>query len=36
MIVLPVGTGLTQTISTGGIQFRRLGFAFREVFGKKR
>jgi len=33
MIVLLVGTGLILTVSTGGIQFRRLGFAFREVLG---
>lgn len=34
MIVLLIGTGLLLTIVTGGIQFRRLGFAMREVLGK--
>jgi len=33
MIVLLIGPGLVLTIASGGIQFRRLGFAFREVFG---
>jgi AGCS family alanine or glycine:cation symporter len=33
MIVLLIGTGITLTILTGGVQFRRLGAAFREVFG---
>jgi len=34
MIVLLMGTGLLLTILTGAIQFRRLGFALREVLGK--
>lgn len=34
MIVLLVGTGLLLTILTGGVQFRYLGFALREVLGK--
>ena len=34
MIVLLMGTGLLLTVLTGGIQFRRLGFALREVLGK--
>ena len=34
MIVLLMGTGLLLTILTGFIQFRRLGFALREVLGK--
>jgi AGCS family alanine or glycine:cation symporter len=34
MIVLLVGTGLLLTILTGGIQFRYLPFALREVLGK--
>jgi len=34
MIVLLMGTGLLLTILTGVIQFRRLGFALREVLGK--
>lgn len=34
MIVLLVGTGTLLTILTGFIQFRRLGFALREVLGK--
>lgn len=34
MIVLLVGTGLLLTILTGGVQFRDLGFALREVLGK--
>ena len=34
MIVLLVGTGLLLTIVTGGVQFRYLGFALREVLGK--
>ncbi|HWQ90209.1 MAG TPA: sodium:alanine symporter family protein [Clostridia bacterium] len=33
-IVFLVGTGLVLTVLTGGIQFRRLGFALREVLGK--
>jgi AGCS family alanine or glycine:cation symporter len=34
MIVLLVGTGLLLTILTGGLQFRYLGVALREVLGK--
>jgi len=34
MIVLLMGTGLLLTVLTGGVQFRRLGFALREVLGK--
>lgn len=34
MIVLLIGTGLLLTVATGGIQFRHLGFALREVLGK--
>src|SRR5919106_448631 len=34
MIVLLMGTGLLLTVLTGFIQFRRLGFALREVLGK--
>ncbi len=34
MIVLLVGTGLLLTIITGGLQFRYLPFALREVLGK--
>ena len=34
MIVLLVGTGLLLTILTGGLQFRYLPFALREVLGK--
>ena len=34
MIVLLMGTGLLLTVLTGVIQFRRLGFALREVLGK--
>ncbi len=34
MILLLVGTGLLLTIITGGVQFRYLGFALREVLGK--
>ena len=34
MIVLLIGTGITLTVLTGGVQFRRLGAAFREVFGR--
>jgi AGCS family alanine or glycine:cation symporter len=34
MIVLLMGTGLLLTILTGFVQFRRLGFALREVLGK--
>jgi AGCS family alanine or glycine:cation symporter len=34
MIVLLMGTGLLLTILTGAVQFRKLGFALREVLGK--
>jgi AGCS family alanine or glycine:cation symporter len=34
MIALLMGTGLWLTVRTGAIQFRRLGFALREVLGK--
>jgi AGCS family alanine or glycine:cation symporter len=34
MMVLLIGTGLLLTILTGAIQFRRLGFALKEVLGK--
>ena len=34
MIVLLLGTGLLLTVLTGALQFRRLGFALREVLGK--
>jgi AGCS family alanine or glycine:cation symporter len=34
MIILLMGTGLLLTILTGFVQFRRLGFALREVLGK--
>jgi len=34
MIVLLMGTGLLLTFLTGAVQFRRLGFALREVLGK--
>lgn len=34
MIGLLMGTGLLLTILTGAVQFRRLGFALREVLGK--
>ena len=36
LIIALMGTGLFLTILTGGIQFRRFGFAFREVLGKLR
>ncbi len=36
MIVLLLGTGLLLTVLTGGVQFRYLGFALREVLGKLR
>ena len=36
MIVLLLGTGLLLTVLTGGVQFRFLGFALREVLGKLR
>lgn len=34
MIVLLLGTGIVLTVLTGGVQFRYLGFALREVLGK--
>jgi AGCS family alanine or glycine:cation symporter len=34
MIVLLIGTGLLLTVFTGGVQFRYLPFALREVLGK--
>lgn len=34
MIILLMGTGLLLSILTGFVQFRRLGFALREVLGK--
>lgn len=34
MIVLLMGTGALLTLLTGFVQFRRLGFALREVLGK--
>lgn len=34
MIVILIGTGLLLTVLTGAVQFRRLGFALREVLGK--
>ncbi len=34
MIVLLLGTGVLLTVLTGGVQFRYLGFALREVLGK--
>ncbi|MCC7123885.1 MAG: sodium:alanine symporter family protein [Acidobacteria bacterium] len=34
MIVLLLGTGVLLTVVTGGVQFRYLGFALREVLGK--
>src|ERR687895_639082 len=36
MLVLLMGTGLLLAFVTGGVQFRRLGFALREVLGKLR
>jgi AGCS family alanine or glycine:cation symporter len=33
-IVLLLGTGILLTVLTGGVQFRYLGFALREVLGK--
>ena len=33
-IVLLLGTGVVLTVLTGGVQFRYLGFALREVLGK--
>lgn len=34
LIIALMGTGLFLTFWTGGVQFRRLGFTFREVLGK--
>ena len=34
MIVLLIGTGVVLTVLTRGVQFRRLGLAIREVFGR--
>jgi len=34
LIVILMGTGIFLTLWTGGVQFRRLGLAFREVLGK--
>lgn len=34
MLILLMGTGLLLTVLTGGVQFRYLGFALREVLGK--
>ena len=34
MMVLLMGAGVVLTIVTGGVQFTKLGFAFRTVFGK--
>src|SRR5690606_22369119 len=36
LMVLLVGTGVLLTVLTGAVQFRRLGFALREVLGKLR
>jgi len=36
MLALLVGTGILLTVLTGGVQFRRLGFALVEVLGKLR
>ncbi len=33
-IILLIGTGVLLTVLTGGVQFRRLGFALWEVLGK--
>ena len=33
MMVLLIGSGIVLTIATGGVQFRRFGFAVRQVFG---
>ena len=35
MIVLLIGTGVVLTFLTGGVQFRRLGLAVREVMGRR-
>lgn len=34
LMILLVGVGILLTVVTGGVQFRRLPLAFREVFGK--
>jgi hypothetical protein len=34
LMILLVGAGILLTVVTGGIQFRRLALAFREVLGK--
>ena len=34
MLALLIGAGLVLTVATGGVQFRRFGFAIREVLGK--
>ena len=34
LIVLLMGTGLLLTVLTGAVQFRRLGFALRQVLGR--
>jgi AGCS family alanine or glycine:cation symporter len=34
MLALLIGSGLLLTVLTGGVQFRRLGMALREVLGK--
>jgi len=34
MMVLLIGAGIVLTFATRGVQFRQLGFAFREVLGK--
>lgn len=36
MLILLMGSGVLLTVITGGIQFRRLGTALREVLGKLR
>jgi alanine or glycine:cation symporter, AGCS family len=36
MLILLVGTGILLTVLTGGVQFRHLGTALREVLGKLR
>ena len=36
MLILLVGTGILLTVLTGGIQFRHLGTALKEVLGKLR
>ena len=34
MLILLMGSGVLLTVITGGVQFRRLGTAFKEVLGK--